>query len=135
MIKIRLSSYEVALGLDKNIMTSRALKWMSRNQQPLFNIGMSFLIFNFAGQVYQGKLERSGLANDIKLKEGALVKMERAAADPSKTGEQLRRDIRRFVAEARGVADQLEAAETYHRLEAEAEAKAKDAVPSKNIVI
>ena len=30
---------------------------------------------------------------------------------------------------------QLEAAETYHRLEAEAEAKAKDAVPSKNIVI
>ena len=108
---------------------------MSRNQQPLFNIGMSFLIFNFAGQVYQGKLERSGLANDIKLKEGALVKMERAAADPSKTGEQLRRDIRRFVAEARGVADQLEAAETYHRLEAEAEAKAKDAVPSKNIVI
>jgi len=115
-------------------MASRVSAFVTKHQGPLFNIFLSFMCFNCAGQVYQGKLQRVGLEADLVVKTNALAKMERAVADQSRSGADLRRDISRLIAEAKGVAEAHAAAELAEQLEREAAlAPAQDA--SKKLVL
>ena len=44
---------------------TRAGTFVNANRQNFFNIGSSFLVFMFAGQVYGAKIEKLALAQDV----------------------------------------------------------------------
>eukprot|EP00614_Pseudopedinella_elastica_P003999 CAMPEP_0172586862 /NCGR_PEP_ID=MMETSP1068-20121228/6089_1 /TAXON_ID=35684 /ORGANISM="Pseudopedinella elastica, Strain CCMP716" /LENGTH=114 /DNA_ID=CAMNT_0013381745 /DNA_START=61 /DNA_END=405 /DNA_ORIENTATION=+ len=90
---------------------SKAVRWMQSNSQPLFNIGMSFLMFSLAGQVYTGKLERHGIEQKANKLEGIMRKVDILASNSQKSSSEIRRDLNHLVAEAKGNVDILIAAE------------------------
>ena len=90
-----------------------------------------FKVFYCGGQAYQAKLARVGLEEVLARNTDALNKIEAISRDSTKSSDDISRELRICVAEARGEVDKLVLAENTRKLAAEADLSPENASKKK----